>query len=337
MLNNIFCLLCFLFLVCAVQAQVKKKHIIVLDITKSMEGYQGKTPDIWSSVINYMQSFVEKNVKDGEELILYTYGTNITKVFWDDASTSSKKEFESILKKLRTEVVYTCTFKALKEVFDKLEDDNTSSHVYLWTDGKNNCPGSNISATEIVNHFNLKRGGDDFWYYNTLGQVEVEEPIKTEAEKADTRVIIQKGDEVIKEDAKKVVQLRPKYTTFVFNEDKLSVDHGGFIFSSGDASDVKNIEIDPASVKFNGLEGRSDVGIDIKVTKVPTKGSFKLELAFADGYMDVLRAQGKDQINGSFSYKSFDTEDMEVKVVPKTVEFRFEIKKKTVVKINFSK
>lgn len=311
-----------------------RRHIIVLDITKSMEGYQGKSPNIWSNVINYLGSFVEKNLKEGEELVLYTYGSVVKKEFSGVISGQTKKDFISKLKNVKTEVVYTCTYEALNQVFKTLDPDVPTS-IHLWTDGNNNCPSNNRNANEIIKSFKMLRGIDDYWYYNTLG-FEVDGSLK-QAALDDDKIIIQNGNDYINKVAKKIVQLRPKYTTFVFDEENLKVKFGGFHFVSGSEIDVASVEIDPLSIKFSGLEGRSDIGVDIEMKVVPTSGEFNLTLTFADGYLEKLKLLGKDHIEGSFSYKSFDTDELVVKVSPEKVSFRFDLKKKSVVKINFSK
>lgn len=308
------------------------RHIIVLDITKSMEGYQDKTPDIWSKVINYLQSFVEKNLKDGDELVLYTYGTEVKKDFTGVISGQTKKDFVSNLNNLRTEVVYTCTYEALNQIFKTLDPDVPTS-IHLWTDGNDNCPKNDRNANEIIKSFKMQRGNDHYWFYNTLG-VEVDGSIRR-ASLDDDRIIIQKGDDYIEKGAKKLVQLRPKYTTFIFNEANLKVKHGGFHFVSGSESDVSSVEIDPLSIRFSGLEERSDIGVDIKIKLVPTSGDFDLTLIFTDGYLEQLKLLGKDFIEGSFNYKGIKTDKLDVTVVPEKVSFRFDVKKKTFVKINF--
>ena len=309
-----------------------RRHIIVLDITKSMEGYQNRTPNIWSKVINYLESFVEKNLNDGDELVLYTYGTVVRKDYTGIISGQSKKEFVANLRDVKTEVVYTCTYEALSQIFKTLDPDIPTS-IHLWTDGNNNCPSIDKNATEIIKSFKMQRGADHYWFYNTLG-VEVDGSIR-QASYDDDRIIIQKGDDYIEKGAKKLVQLRPKYTTFIFNEANLKVKHGGFHFVSGSESDVTSVEIDPLSIRFSGLEERSDIGVDIKIKLVPTSGDFDLTLIFTDGYLEQLKLLGKDYIEGSFNYKSIKTDKLDVTVVPEKVSFRFDVKKKTFVKINF--
>ena len=111
-----------------------RKYIYVLDITKSMCGYQDKTPDILDDVIEQMVASIENTRDPNADIVLSTFQDQILDT-WE-----GKEKIISELKKIKCNnllVTRTNTYAAWKDAAAKL-DANKMNIVFVLTDGEHN-------------------------------------------------------------------------------------------------------------------------------------------------------------------------------------------------------
>ena len=130
------------------QKPEKYRYIYLWDVTLSMKGYQGKTPDIYDEVVKYLHEDIdgipsEKN----REIIVCPFQEKILET-WKDVCTLEGKD--NIKRKIsnfnNNDVTYTNLVDPLKEVERKFVDvTEYETTIYLLTDGNQNYHGASES------------------------------------------------------------------------------------------------------------------------------------------------------------------------------------------------
>jgi hypothetical protein len=164
-----FTLVLLMFCAFSTFAQTNQtNHIIIIDKTGSMIGQAGGT-DIWYQVKAAIKSYVN-SVEINDKITIYTYAETVSepKVF-NINNESVKNNVNSFIDKIKADGKNTCTYKALKKVFEEYNESQNvySNLIYLYTDGINNCSG--YTMQNVADLFYAKRDDYDYLYYITLG------------------------------------------------------------------------------------------------------------------------------------------------------------------------
>lgn len=135
-----------LFLLCAmilpIMAEVKKEQRIYLwDVTLSMKGYKGRTPNIYDDVVDFMTKDIRSIKEESTIIKVAPFQEGILKV-WTVEATAEGKEciIDSIKKYKNKDVTDTDIMSALCAAEKKFVDPSLRNQIILLTDGKHNDP-----------------------------------------------------------------------------------------------------------------------------------------------------------------------------------------------------
>lgn len=120
------------------------RRIYLWDVTLSMQGYQGKTPDIWDDVTAFLKKDIENISDENTELVLLPFQENILADWSCRATEDGKKELLRHIddaKKLFAKPTNTNIAGPFSKVKDSYVDHNRNNLVILLTDGKQNVSG----------------------------------------------------------------------------------------------------------------------------------------------------------------------------------------------------
>lgn len=146
--------LCFVLMLPSIMAQnnqpqpEKYRYIYLWDVTLSMKGYQGKTPDIYDEVVKYLHDDIdgipsEKN----REIIVCPFQEKILAIWKDVCTIEGKNNIKRQISNFNNnDVTYTNLVDPLKEVERKFVDvTEYETTIYLLTDGNQNHPDATES------------------------------------------------------------------------------------------------------------------------------------------------------------------------------------------------
>jgi len=138
---QIFFILLFLFSCSLLSAQNSKfkneRRIYLWDVTLSMKGYEGRTPDIYDEVVKAIKTDINSIADEETEIIILPFQVNILDAWKEKATESGKK---AIIKKIESYkndlVTNTNICLPLTDVMAKYVDKEKRNVLLLLTDGK---------------------------------------------------------------------------------------------------------------------------------------------------------------------------------------------------------
>jgi len=133
----LFTLMCFI-LTTALFAQPKSQRRIYLwDVTLSMKGYQGKTPDIYDDVVKFLEQEINSITDENTEIVVCPFQEKILATWKVKADKSGKKE---IIRQIKTynnnDVTNTNIVKPIQDIQANIIADDKRNLLVLLTDGK---------------------------------------------------------------------------------------------------------------------------------------------------------------------------------------------------------
>lgn len=140
----VFCAISVLSIdVLAQQDRFKNERRIYLwDVTLSMKGYQGKTPDIYDKVITALEKDINSVKDEQTEIWVLPFQTKILNKWKVKANNSGKKE---LIDRIRTfnnsDVTNTNITIPMSEVMNGIIKDDKRNVLILLTDGNQNASG----------------------------------------------------------------------------------------------------------------------------------------------------------------------------------------------------
>ncbi len=120
------------------------RRIYLWDVTLSMQGYQGKTPDIWDNVTAFLKKDIENISDENTELVILPFQENILADWSCKATKDGKKELLRHIdeaKKLFAKPTNTNIAGPFTKMKGSYVDHNRNNLVILLTDGKQNVAG----------------------------------------------------------------------------------------------------------------------------------------------------------------------------------------------------
>ena len=143
---KVFMLLCAL--VCipkygeAQNRQFKNERRIYLwDVTLSMKGFQGRTPDIYDKVVTALERDINSVLDEQTEIWVLPFQTSILEKWTEQATLSGKRNLINRIKSFNNkEVTHTNIASPMEEVMRTLISPDKRNVLILLTDGIQNDP-----------------------------------------------------------------------------------------------------------------------------------------------------------------------------------------------------
>ena len=131
---------------------VVEQRIYLWDVTLSMKGYKGRTPDIYNDVVDFISKDIN-SIKDASTIIkVAPFQEGILDVWTVKATAEGKKNIiEQITKYNNGDVTDTDIMRALTRAERELIDKNMSNQIILLTDGKHNDPDLHARFLKKIN------------------------------------------------------------------------------------------------------------------------------------------------------------------------------------------
>ncbi len=156
-MKNIFLILVALLLSLGVadaqSRQFKEERRIYLwDVTLSMQGYLGKTPDIYDKVVDAIKADINSITDEQTEIVIIPYQTKALDVCSAKVTAEGCKVLNNFIdaaKAKYADVTYTNICAPLEEVMLKHINDSRRNVLILMTDGVQNDPGT--SENDLLN------------------------------------------------------------------------------------------------------------------------------------------------------------------------------------------
>ncbi len=113
-----------------------ERRIYLWDVTLSMKGYQDKTPDIYSKVVNALVSDIETIKVEDTEIIVIPFQEGVLDVWSVKATNIGRQEIVKKIKSYKNDIVTsTDSASPLKDVMDKHINKDKRNILILLTDG----------------------------------------------------------------------------------------------------------------------------------------------------------------------------------------------------------
>lgn len=123
------------------------KRIYLWDVTLSLKGYEGRTPDIYDDVVKALTSDINSIDDEDTEIVVLPFQTSVLDRWTAKSTKAGKEELISKIKKFNNDKVTNTNIVApLKEVMERDIDRSKSNLVILMTDGIHNDKNSSKEA-----------------------------------------------------------------------------------------------------------------------------------------------------------------------------------------------
>lgn len=149
------------------------RRIYLWDVTLSMQGYAGRTPDIWDDVAKWISDDIQEISDENTELIILPFQTHILAEWHAKADKSGKAELLKHIveaKKLFKDTTTTNIAGPFSDVMNKHVDNKRSNIVFLLTDGQqSNIHGGQAAWLDLLGHWHdFAKGNNAFLVYLML-------------------------------------------------------------------------------------------------------------------------------------------------------------------------
>jgi hypothetical protein len=132
-----------------------ERRIYLWDVTLSMKGYKGVTPDIYNDVVKFLEQEIN-SIKDGNtEIIVLPFQESILDQWKTVANKQGKEEIINKIKNYsNNKVTNTNIVKPINDVKASFVKPDKKNVLYILTDGKQSGGSSDLVKT-------IKEWGDD--------------------------------------------------------------------------------------------------------------------------------------------------------------------------------
>lgn len=158
-MKKVLMFICLLAIVFSLNAQEnvkpeKHRYIYLWDVTLSLKGFQGKTPDIYDEVVEYLHESIDgrPNGKN-REIIVCPFQEEILETWIDVCTNEGKNNLKKLISNFNNEdTTYTNIVDPLKYVVENFVDvDNCVTTIYLLTDGNQNAKDASEPLKSYLN------------------------------------------------------------------------------------------------------------------------------------------------------------------------------------------
>ena len=146
-------LLLFLIIVMAFSLEGKSKNTIerriyLWDVTLSMKGYHGTTPDIYADVVKFLEQEINSIEDDKTEIVVLPFQENILERWEAVASNQGKSEIINKIKNYsNNKVTNTNIVKPINDVKANFIKPDKNNILYILTDGKQSGGSAELVKT----------------------------------------------------------------------------------------------------------------------------------------------------------------------------------------------
>jgi RNAse (barnase) inhibitor barstar len=115
-----------------------QRRIYLWDVTLSMKGYQGKTPDIYDDVVKFLEKEINSISDPTTELVVLPFQERVLETWKANADMEGKKDIISKIKSYKNnEVTNTNIIGPIQYVQQHIIKPDKDNLLVLLTDGKN--------------------------------------------------------------------------------------------------------------------------------------------------------------------------------------------------------
>ena len=142
--------------VVAQQSRFKNERRIYLwDVTLSMKGFEGRTPDIYDKVVSALEKDINSILDEQTEIWVLPFQTSIIEEWNSKATIAGKKEIINKIKTFKNnDVTNTNITLPMKKVMNTLINDDKRNVLILLTDGEQNAKGYPLpTLLELINEW----------------------------------------------------------------------------------------------------------------------------------------------------------------------------------------
>jgi hypothetical protein len=127
-------------------AQPKSQRLIYLwDVTLSMKGYQGKTPDIYADVVKFLEQEINSIADENAEIVVLPFQESILEQWQVKADKTGKNEIIRQIKNYRNDKpTNTNIVDPIKDVKANYTKPDKQNELYILTDGKHSRGSSEL-------------------------------------------------------------------------------------------------------------------------------------------------------------------------------------------------
>lgn len=145
----------------------KEKRIYLFDVTASMQGFKGNTPDIFEDVKKNFAAAIDKLENDDTEIIILTFTNRIINKY--QFTANQKKEIKSTINNIKVANGNTDITTAWEAGARELNPKKVN-YMFLLTDGRQTVGGSNAEQKLYANIRNWKAyaAGNDYYAFYVM-------------------------------------------------------------------------------------------------------------------------------------------------------------------------
>jgi hypothetical protein len=127
----------FLGLAMTMAAQTKSQRRIYLwDVTLSMKGYEGRTPDIYDEVVKFLEQEINSITDESTEIVVLPFQESILERWREKADVTGKKTIIQKIKNYKNDqVTNTNIVRPIKDVQSEIISPDKNNILVLLTDG----------------------------------------------------------------------------------------------------------------------------------------------------------------------------------------------------------
>lgn len=150
-----------------------ERRIYLWDVTQSMKGYKGKTPDIYDKVLTALEKDINSIIDEQTEIWVLPFQTSILER-WNVKATNVGKQ--DIIAKIRTfkndDITNTNITIPMREVMDTFIKPDKRNVLILLTDGEQNADGYPLpTLLELIRKWcDFAEKNDAYAFYVMLTQ-----------------------------------------------------------------------------------------------------------------------------------------------------------------------
>jgi len=132
-----------------------ERRIYLWDVTLSMKGYKGVTPDIYNDVVKFLEQEINSIKDESTEIIVLPFQESILDQWKTVADNRGKDEIINKIKNYKNNIVTnTNIVKPINDVKASFVKPDKKNVLYILTDGKQSGRSSDLVKT-------IKEWGDD--------------------------------------------------------------------------------------------------------------------------------------------------------------------------------
>lgn len=171
-----------------------ERRIYLWDVTLSMKGYQGKTPDIYDKIVKFLENEIKSITDESTEIIVCPFQETILETWKENATPSGKQLIINRIKNYKNDkVTGTNVVGPIQFAQNNLIEPDKHNLLILLTDGKQS--GGNAKLLQLISEWESYADiNNAFALYVMLTQEAVDEDIiKTINKTANIEVVTEPG------------------------------------------------------------------------------------------------------------------------------------------------